>query len=118
MKWLVKRWWFSLLVVVVVAVVVVHERLGAAVKDILFDRACMLFPALSVQNYRDHVERTAGPMLKLVEMLSASDPNRTGWRNSGANTTRSSRRISSTMWSVRIICSRARQKSKVRSRLN
>jgi SAM-dependent methyltransferase len=57
-------------------VAIVRERLGAAVKDILFDRVCMLFPALSVQNYRDHIERTAGPMLKLVEMLSASDPNR------------------------------------------
>ena len=45
-------------------------------KDILFDRACMLFPALGVQNYRNHIERTAGPMLKLVEMLSASDPQR------------------------------------------
>jgi SAM-dependent methyltransferase len=57
-------------------VAIVRERLGSAVKDILFDRACMLFPALSVQNYRDYIERTAGPMLKLVEMLSASDPNR------------------------------------------
>jgi SAM-dependent methyltransferase len=57
-------------------VAIVRERLGSAVKDILFDRACMLFPALSVQNYRNHVERTAGPMLKLVEMLNASDPNR------------------------------------------
>jgi hypothetical protein len=55
-------------------VATVRERLGDAVKDIQFDRACMLFPALSVQNYRDHVERTAGPMLKLVEMLSTSDP--------------------------------------------
>ena len=57
-------------------VAIVRERLGDAVKDILFDRACMLFPALSVHNYRDHLERTAGPMLKLVEMLSASDPER------------------------------------------
>ena len=57
-------------------VATVRERLGAAVKDIVFDRACMLFPALSVQNYRGHLERTAGPMLKLVEMLSASDPAR------------------------------------------
>jgi SAM-dependent methyltransferase len=57
-------------------VAIVRERLGAGVKDILFDRACMLFPALSVQNYRDQIERTAGPMLKLVEMLSASDPKR------------------------------------------
>jgi SAM-dependent methyltransferase len=55
---------------------IIRERLGPAVKDILFDRGCMLFPALTVQNYRDHVERTAGPMLKLVEMLSESDPQR------------------------------------------
>ncbi len=57
-------------------VAIVRERLGSAVRDILFDRACMLFPALSVQNYRDHIERTAGPMLKVVEMLSAGDPAR------------------------------------------
>jgi len=57
-------------------VAIVRERLGAAVRDILFDRACMSVPALSVQNYRDHIEQTAGPMLKLVEMLSASDPSR------------------------------------------
>jgi SAM-dependent methyltransferase len=57
-------------------VAIVRERLGSAVKDILFDRACMLFPALSIQNYRDHIERTAGPMLKLVESLLTSDPAR------------------------------------------
>ena len=57
-------------------VAVVRDRLGSAVKDILFDRACMLFPALSVPGYRDHIERTAGPMLKLVESLGASDPAR------------------------------------------
>ena len=57
-------------------VAIVRERLGSGVKDILFDRARMEFPALSVQNYRDHIERTAGPMLKLVEMLNASDPER------------------------------------------
>jgi SAM-dependent methyltransferase len=55
---------------------IVRERLGTAVKDISFDRACMLFPALSVANYRDHLEHTAGPMLKLVESLSGSDPDR------------------------------------------
>src|SRR5437773_7842694 len=57
-------------------VAIVRERLGAAVKAISFDRACMLVPALSVQNYRDHIEHTAGPMLKLVETLSGSDPDR------------------------------------------
>jgi hypothetical protein len=57
-------------------VAIVRERLGNAVRNIQFDRACMLIPALSVQNYRHQIERTAGPMLKLVEMLSASDPQR------------------------------------------
>jgi len=57
-------------------VAIVRERLGSAVKDILFDRACILVPALSVQGYRDYLERTAGPMLKLVESLGASDPAR------------------------------------------
>ncbi len=57
-------------------VAIVRERFGSAVKEIVFDRACMLFPALSVQNYRDHLERTAGPMLKLVESLLTSDPAR------------------------------------------
>src|ERR1051326_3851492 len=55
---------------------VVRQRLGSAVKDVWFDRACMLVPALSVQNYRDQIEHTAGPMLKLVESLGASDPAR------------------------------------------
>ena len=57
-------------------VAIVRERLGGAVKEIVFDRACMLVPALSVPNYRDHIEQTAGPMLKLVESLSTSDPAR------------------------------------------
>jgi SAM-dependent methyltransferase len=57
-------------------VAIVRERLGSAVKEILFDRGCMLFPALSVQNYRDYLERNAGPMLKLVESLATSDPGR------------------------------------------
>ncbi|HEY4282795.1 MAG TPA: class I SAM-dependent methyltransferase [Chthoniobacterales bacterium] len=57
-------------------VAIVRERLGSAVKDIVFDRGCMLFPALSVPSYRDHLERTAGPMLKLVEALDTSDPAR------------------------------------------
>jgi len=52
---------------------IIRERLGSAVKDIVFDRDRMLCPALSVQNYREHIERTAGPMLNLVEMLGASD---------------------------------------------
>jgi SAM-dependent methyltransferase len=53
---------------------IVRERLGEAVKNIVFDRGCMFSPALSIANHRNHLEKTAGPMLKLVDMLSASDP--------------------------------------------
>jgi SAM-dependent methyltransferase len=55
---------------------IVRQRLGDAVSAIVFDRARMEFPALSLQNYRAVIERTAGPMLKLVEMLSGKDPAR------------------------------------------
>jgi len=55
---------------------VVSKRLGAAVKDIVFDRAMMLVPALSPQHFRSFTERTAGPMVKLVESLAASDPSK------------------------------------------
>ncbi len=55
---------------------IVRERLGTAVKDLVFDRARMLVPALSPQHSRTRTERTAGPMIKLVESLSATDPAR------------------------------------------
>src|SRR5947209_15677534 len=52
---------------------IVRERLGTAVDGIVFDRDRMQFPALSLQHYRALIERTAGPMLKLVDKLSAND---------------------------------------------
>jgi ubiquinone/menaquinone biosynthesis C-methylase UbiE len=51
---------------------IVRERLGNAVKDITFERAMMQVPALSPQHYRATMERTAGPVVKLVESLSAA----------------------------------------------
>ena len=53
---------------------IIRQRLGAAVKDIVFDRATMLVPALSPQHHRTLTERTAGPIVKLVESLTTSDP--------------------------------------------
>ena len=53
---------------------VVRERLGARVHDLRFDREVMVVPALSVQHQRENLERSAGPVTKLVESLSASDP--------------------------------------------
>lgn len=52
---------------------IVRERLGKAVREVVFDRDRMLIPALSLQHYRAFVERSVGPMLKLVEMLSSND---------------------------------------------
>lgn len=53
---------------------IVQQRLGSAVKNIEFRRLTMIVPALSVQHFRANTERTAGPLLKLVELLQASDP--------------------------------------------
>ena len=55
---------------------VIRERLGERVRDLMIDRQTMLVPALSVRHQRDMFERTAGPVIKLVEMLGASDPAR------------------------------------------
>ena len=55
---------------------VVRERLGNAVRDIVFERDTMYAPALSPQHYRAMMERTAGPVVKLVENLSANDPSK------------------------------------------
>jgi SAM-dependent methyltransferase len=54
---------------------VVTERLGAAVKDLQFERELMLAPCLSPAHYRESVEATAGPVVKLVAALSG-DPAR------------------------------------------
>lgn len=55
---------------------VIRERLGDRVRDLRFDRATMVVPALSVSHQRELFERTAGPVIKLVDMLGASDPAR------------------------------------------
>jgi SAM-dependent methyltransferase len=55
---------------------VIRDRLGSAVKDIVFNRGTMTVPALSLQHNRALMERTAGPAVKLVESLTATDPDR------------------------------------------
>ena len=52
---------------------IVRERLGDAVSDIKFQRESMNVAALSLHHYREMFERTAGPMIQLVQTLSASD---------------------------------------------
>jgi len=53
---------------------IVRERLASGAKQITFDRARMEVPALSLQHFRKTIEQTAGPIIKLVEFLSATDP--------------------------------------------
>ena len=53
---------------------IVRQRLGSAVRDIAFDNHNMLSPALSPQHFRVTVERTAGPILKLIEGLGETNP--------------------------------------------
>ncbi len=53
---------------------VVRERLGTAVRDLRFNRGTMVVPTLSIRHQRDIMERTSGPVRKLVEALSAADP--------------------------------------------
>ena len=55
---------------------VIRERLGNQVRGLTFDRATMLVPVLSLDHQRELFEKTAGPVRKLVEMLSATDPSR------------------------------------------
>jgi len=55
---------------------IIEQRLGSAAGNIVFRRATMLVPALSLAHFRRNVERAAGPLIKLVESLSNSDPER------------------------------------------
>lgn len=55
---------------------IVRERLGNAVQGIVFDRDCMLVPALSLQHFRQRIETSAGPLIKMVQQLTATDPER------------------------------------------
>jgi SAM-dependent methyltransferase len=52
---------------------VIRGRLGPHVDDLRFDRATMVVPALSARHQREALERTAGPVVTLVEMLTATD---------------------------------------------
>jgi SAM-dependent methyltransferase len=54
---------------------VVRQRLGEAVTDLQFDRAEMIFPALSPQHCAAHLEVAVGPVIKAVELL-ANEPAR------------------------------------------
>jgi SAM-dependent methyltransferase len=53
----------------------VRERLGAGVRDLVFDHGTLLFPALTVAHWRTLMEQTAGPVIRIVQMF-AGEPAR------------------------------------------
>jgi len=53
---------------------IVRQRLGSAVKDISFDRATMLIPALSPSHQRMAAEKSACATVRIVALLEKSDP--------------------------------------------
>jgi hypothetical protein len=55
---------------------VIRERLGPRVRDLVFDRATVSVPTLSPSHHRELTERASGPVIKLIENLSATDPAR------------------------------------------
>lgn len=55
---------------------IVTQRLGSAVADIVFDRDSIFVPALTPQHFRMVIERSAGPIIKMIQALSVSDPDR------------------------------------------
>jgi SAM-dependent methyltransferase len=59
---------------------VIRERFGTAVTDIVFDRQRMLNPVLSPQHHRVLSERTAGPVIKVVELLGGDPARLAGFR--------------------------------------
>ncbi len=53
---------------------IVRERLGEAVSELVFERELMTAPTLSPAHYRAAIERTAAPVIKLVESLREDPP--------------------------------------------
>jgi SAM-dependent methyltransferase len=55
---------------------IITQRLGSAVADIVFERDSILVPALTPQHFRMVIEGSAGPIIKMIQTLSVSDPER------------------------------------------
>jgi ubiquinone/menaquinone biosynthesis C-methylase UbiE len=53
---------------------IILERFGNSVREINFETGVMITPALSPQHFRSFTEKTAGPVIKLVQSLEKSDP--------------------------------------------
>ena len=54
----------------------IQQQLGERVDRIVFDRQDTLVPTLSPQHFRTNVERSAGPVIRLIDLLAATSPDR------------------------------------------
>jgi ubiquinone/menaquinone biosynthesis C-methylase UbiE len=52
----------------------IQQQLGNWVDKIVVDRQDMLVPTLSPQHFRTNLERSAGPVIRLIDMLAATSP--------------------------------------------
>ncbi|HKA23521.1 MAG TPA: methyltransferase domain-containing protein [Candidatus Eisenbacteria bacterium] len=55
---------------------IVLERLGASVKDVVFDRGRLQVPALSPAHYAADMEKNSPSIAKAAEKLAATDPDK------------------------------------------
>ena len=54
----------------------ITQRLGQAVTNLSFRRDALFVPTLSPQHFRTNIERSAGPVIRMIESLAATDPGR------------------------------------------
>jgi SAM-dependent methyltransferase len=59
---------------------IVRDRLGVAVKDLVFDRALMRVPTLSPAHLRISYEENVGPVTRLVQTLQSEPSRLAGFR--------------------------------------
>ena len=54
----------------------ITQRLGQAVTGLTFHREALFVPALSPQHFRLNIERSAGPVIRMIESLTSTAPER------------------------------------------
>ena len=52
----------------------IRDQLGDSVREFVFDRDTMMGSALSPAHHRAVIERTAGPLMRVVQELGSTDP--------------------------------------------
>ena len=53
---------------------IITQCLGQGATDLSFHREALFVPALSPQHFRMNIERSAGPVTRMIESLASADP--------------------------------------------